>query len=66
MMLSDAANPAPSAVLIQNSLILADRLSDEVLRSRALSALNRGEIMLSRLPFWHVSQLQALGMALKL
>jgi uncharacterized protein YyaL (SSP411 family) len=65
-MLSDAANPAPSAVLIQNSLILADRLSDEVLRSRALSALNRGEIMLSRLPFWHVSQLQALGMALKL
>ncbi|WP_423908298.1 thioredoxin domain-containing protein [Candidatus Spongiihabitans sp.] len=64
-MLADTANPAPSAVLISTSLELAKKFSDDELKEKALSALNRNETLLIRAPFWYVSQLEALSLALE-
>ncbi len=63
-MLTDSANPAPSAVLISTSLKLAKYYSDKALREKALSALNRREDLLVQAPFWYVSQLEAISLAL--
>jgi len=62
--LADGATPAPSAVLISTSLALAEKFSDDELRNRALSALNRSESLLIKAPFWYVSQLEAIELAL--
>ena len=62
---TDSANPAPSAVLIGVSLELAQEFDDQGLKNLALSASNRGQSYLQGAPFWFVSQLQALALALK-
>ena len=59
-MIADAASPSPSAMLISTSLALAERFSDDGLRAKALSALNRSEQTLTRAPYWFVSQLDAI------
>lgn len=63
--LTDTATAAPSAILISTSLELAKKFSDDELKEKALSALNRSETLLIRAPFWYVSQLEALSLALK-
>ena len=62
--LTEGATPAPDAVLITASLELADRFGDRNLRDRALSALNRRYDLLKRAPFWFVTRLSALELAL--
>lgn len=65
-LLADAASSAPSAILISTSLRLAKWFDDDRLKNSALSALNRGETALTRSPFWFVSQLNAIELALEL
>jgi uncharacterized protein YyaL (SSP411 family) len=62
--LADGATAAPSAVLISTSLALADKYSNTELKNRSLSALNRSERLLTEAPFWYVSQLHAVSVAL--
>jgi uncharacterized protein YyaL (SSP411 family) len=62
--LADGAIPAPSAVLISTSLALAEKYSNTEMSNRSLSALNRSERLLTEAPFWYVSQLQAVSLAL--
>ncbi len=71
-LIADAANQSPSAVLISVSLRLAEYLKsqkiEEVLaddlQTRSLGALNRSEVLLTRAPFWFVSQLDVLSRAM--
>ena len=62
--LSDAAYPAASAVLIGASLRIAALTGDGQLRERSLSALNRGQQYLEAAPFWYAGQLGAVRQAL--
>ena len=60
----DGASASPAAVLIATSLKLAGYFGDAALKNKALSALNRGDDLLARAPFWYVSQLDAISVAI--
>lgn len=62
--IADASTASPSANLVEVSLKLARRFNDTELEHRALSALNRGELLLSSAAFWYVGQLSAIGIAI--
>ena len=64
--LPDASSASPSSTIIRLSLELSERLDDEELRSKSLSALNRGSGYLSQAPFWYVTQLAAVKKGLEL
>jgi uncharacterized protein YyaL (SSP411 family) len=63
-MVADGAMASPAAVVIEVSLELAAYFDDEGMRRRALSALNRGDTLLSRAPYWYASQLGARALAI--
>jgi len=59
--LADDVLPAPSAVLLEVSLRLADMLKDESLKARALSALGGGGELLAADPFWFATQIAVIA-----
>ena len=61
---ADGPYAAASAILIESSLRLAKIRGDQDLRDRSLSALNRGQQYIQAAPFWYVSQLGAIRLAL--
>jgi len=54
--LGDGAMASPSAVVLDTSLRLAEKLKDGELRNRALGALNSGHAVINADPFWYASQ----------
>ncbi len=64
IMIPDSATASPSAVLVLTSLGLARQYGDIAMEIQALSALNRGKNSLVTAPFWYVSQLEAIELAL--
>lgn len=61
VVLPDGVLPSPSAILIDTSLRLARQSGDRKQAEQAETALRRGETELSEAPFWHASQIGALG-----
>ncbi len=58
--LADGPLPSPSAVVIRNSLALADEMGDADLRARALAALNSGHAQIESDPFWYATHVGAM------
>lgn len=65
-MLSEDSSASPSARLIITTLSMqqAGKLKNQALYLKALSALNRGEATLRANPFWYISQISALQLAI--
>lgn len=59
--ISDGPMPSPSAVVVDVSLQLADKLQDRKLRRQALAAANSGQALVQADPFWYVSQIQSIS-----
>ncbi|MFC1681656.1 thioredoxin domain-containing protein, partial [Pseudomonadota bacterium] len=59
-LIADGPMPSPAAVVIRNTLLLRDHLSNRDLEKLALAALNSGAKQLAGDGFWHVSFIQAL------
>ncbi|MEM7194605.1 MAG: DUF255 domain-containing protein [Pseudomonadota bacterium] len=64
-MIADGSSASPSGILAQYTLMLAQHLNDPDMRKQAISAINRGDRVLRQAPFWYVSQLKALQVALE-
>jgi hypothetical protein len=63
-LIADGSSASPAAVLIATSLKLARHFDEKALENLALSALNRGDNSLMNAPFWYVSQLDAISIAI--
>ena len=64
-LMPDRGNPSSASVLISTTLALSRYVDIPHYKQLALSALNRGEERLRRFPFWYVSHLSALRLALR-
>jgi hypothetical protein len=62
-LMADGPMSSPSAVLLRVSLVLADQLKDQPLKTRALAALNSGYTALEAEPFWHVTHVDTMRAA---
>ncbi len=61
--LMDGPTPAPSGVLANASLAIAQRTQDKQLRNQVLSALNSGHDQIAKNPFWYASHIDAMIVA---
>lgn len=62
--MADSVMPSPAALVIANTLRLPKAFALSARSEQALSALNRGQEILRESPFWYVSQLRAMAVAL--